>query len=336
MGRMIEMAGAIFRAIPDAGIVPVTSHPITGFYPVWPNCTVIPDDIIVPIAQKANIYWYPPGQGIALNQSDWIVNLLADADEYASALTWLNGLQAAKSTPIFNHPHDILKTRRDLISQTLQGMPNLLVPKCVRFELNSPADLDHVFDENGFQFPVLLRPAGSQTGLGLQKIDTQKQWDKVLLTPRLNNIFYMTQYMDYRSQDERYIKLRLTIFGDEFILRHVKFDRQWNVHHSELSYDMADDEMKIIEELQKTDTLQHVVTAIVQNIKLDFWGLDLGYKSIGEPFLFFEGNAAMSMLSSGMRRALPGTLSGRDKKMISQVVRQKLAARIQNPKTWCY
>jgi hypothetical protein len=73
-------------------------------------------------------------------------------------------------------------------------------------------------------------------------------------------------------------------------------------------------------------------------VQLDFWGLDLGYISTADDFVFFEGNAAMSILftpRSGANARPPAkSLLASKRAKISAGLRQKLKMHIENPDLW--
>ena len=125
---MNSKRGLIFRAIPDSRKVRIVPNDKGGVQAVWPNCSVLPPDIFKELEGRANTLWFPRKGKFTQKNVGWIVNMCADADEYASALKALEDLVEGANVPVFNHPKAVAMTRRDIISKRLQGIPNLIVP----------------------------------------------------------------------------------------------------------------------------------------------------------------------------------------------------------------
>lgn len=329
---------AIFRGIPDSGMVFLTPTKEGGVLPSFPNYSVIPLDIYESlISQRAN-FWFPSRVNLPVQLVNTFINMCADADEYEKSMDWLNSVATAQKIPVFNHPRQIMNTRRDKISALLQGVPFLSVPNCVRFTPHLPQAFRETFDENNFQYPLLIRPAMSQTGKHLIKIENQDDWDKIYSIPWPGQTMYMTQFVDFKDETGLYTKLRVAIVGDTYSVRHVKFDTSWNVHNTENASQMLEREMAIIDTVESSGSFHQMMAEILQRIHLDFWGLDIGYNSARDELLFFEGNAAMSMLFSqpaGSRpyRTETSPLAQR-RAQIAKGLKVKLKSQLEDPKIW--
>ena len=283
--------------------------------------------------------WFPPGAGAALNRSAWIVNMCADADEYSNALGWLAGLDAARTVPIFNHPKSILETRRDTIADRLGGIEGLIVPKCLRFTPEMPPDFQTAFREGGFHYPVLLRPTSSQTGQNLLKIDSADDWDQIYKIPWPGQTMFMTQFVDFAEAQGSYIKIRIAMVGRTHMVRHIKFDAGWKVHNTEDAASYVQRELELIEHLEGSATLHRIVQEVQRRIPLDFWGLDLGYAGDGKDLVFFEGNAAMSMVFDERPNRGQSSHGGRRegllrKKAIGDGLKKQLQEHLRSPSEW--
>jgi len=289
--------GLIFRAIPDTGKVRIVPDPIRGVKPVFPNCTVIPSDTLSEVKKFASVYHFPSRTTLPVADIRWIVNVCADADEYRNALMALAEEFEGKNVPIFNHPKAILATRRDINAERLTGIPNLVVPKCVRFLADSPEVFVNTFRDNEFEYPVLVRPARSQTGTGLMKISDPNEWDKVHTIPWPGENMYMTQYVDFSGEDGVYRKFRMAYANKQFHFRSFNESASWLIHGGKRTSEMVERELEMQEVLSKNAEFTKMLAHISQIVGLDFWGIDLGITSQGE-FLFFEANAAMSITTN--------------------------------------
>lgn len=58
-----------------------------------------------------------------------------------------------------------MKTTRDNIYRLFQGIDKLHVPKTVKIQPKSPADIYETITKEGFSFPVIFRQAGDHGGI---------------------------------------------------------------------------------------------------------------------------------------------------------------------------
>jgi glutathione synthase/RimK-type ligase-like ATP-grasp enzyme len=329
--------GAYFVAAPDNSQVFMAPDGKGGLRAVWPNSMVLPPDMSASIIAKVDVVWFPPGNSDTLNGAPWIINNSGDADAYEASLTWFCTLPAASRVPVFNHPDAILRTRRDRISRMLQGIPGLVVPKCVRFKPRQPQDFGRVFEAEGFKYPVLVRPVGSQTGRHLLRIDGLDSWAKIYTIPWGGAHMFMTQFLDFAGADNRYTKIRIACVGNEHVIRHVKFADEWLVHNDAKAHERVSDEMRILDELASSETLANVVKAAKKHVRLDYWGMDLGYQGPNKPFVFFEANASMSILQNRLNQQQQNATSSPDairKAAIKGVIRGLLEKHLATPQAW--
>jgi hypothetical protein len=193
-------------------------------------------------------------------------------------------------------PNAVLGTRRDTISNTLSGIQHLTAPKCIQFRPTHPNHFQDSFLREGFEYPVLIRPSGSQTGQNLLLIETKNEWDKIHSIPWGGCDIFMTQWVDFQSSENEWRKLRLSITPYGVRLRHILFGSSWLIHSVERDEPMVQKEVDILKSAGKWDNLQKLGTAIREKVGLDFFGVDIGWKSDTE-FVLFEANATMSILS---------------------------------------
>ena len=329
--------GAYFVAVPDNHQILMSPDGKGGLTAVWPNSMVLPQTILAPLVAKLDLVWFPPGNADALNGAPWIINNSGDADAYEGSLTWFCSLPAASRVPVFNHPDAILRTRRDRISRMLQGIPGLVVPKCVRFKPGKPQDFGRVFEAEGFQYPVLVRPVGTQTGRNLLKISELDSWADIYKIPWGGSHMFMTQFVDFAGADSRYTKIRIAFVGNEHVLRHVKFSDDWLVHNTSTANQMVVDEMRVIDEVSASEPVAETIRALMSRVRLDFWGIDIGYQGPGKPLVFFEANAAMSMLHRSMNeepRVKPATPEAVRKADIEVRLHKMVVNHLEAPHEW--
>ncbi len=285
-----------FSALPDKREVRVRigkdGKPIPGF----PNRLIMPMDLQTELARTADQLWYPHPLPSHLRNPSSIINHCADADEYRSALIWLDEA-FSPSVPIFNHPRAIARSRRDLSSQALAGITGLTVPQCVRFKAQSRASFERCFAEHGFQFPVLVRPIAGQTGQGLIKVERPDDWDAAVHTQWFGQPHFMTQFVEFATQEQVYLKARVLFIGGQFFIRHIKGANGWKVHNdSENSIrNFQDRELELVHSLNDNAHFARICAEVPGRTGLDFCGMDMGIDPDRNCFVMFECNAAMSV-----------------------------------------
>jgi len=286
--------GILFEAVPDIGKIGVrvgeNGRPLLA----WPNRIAVPDDLLTKLRKDTVPFLYPPPKPIEYRGASWILNTCADADEYRNALIGLD--QAfGKKLPIFNHPRAVAMTRRDLSAKLLTGISNLIVPKCVRFKADTNNSFQKTFEREDFSYPVLVRPATSQTGQDLVKIDTPFDWVKVYQTHWYGKYHYMTQFIDTQTESG-FLKARVVLFGGSVHFHHVKKSNNWLIHHGgdEVSpEEFFEEEQYIVDKLKSCNSFAKMMSDIYTRSKMDLLGVDI---SIGtKNFVLFEANAAMTI-----------------------------------------
>ena len=296
---MARKSGIFFRAVPDSGKANVRVTPTNQLNLGFPNCFIPTPRIEQLLAQATETLWFPVTRpdAVKLPQDGWIVNFCADPDEYSRAMRYLGDLADKTGLPVFNHPDGVMNSRRDRVSEVLAGIDGLTVPRCVRFHPQLPEDFRTVFAENGFSYPVLVRPAASQSGDHLVRISDADGWDAIFAIPWGGKAMHMTQFVDFANTDGEYLKIRAVSVGDRIHIRHVLIADDWLVHAMDRTEDIVDREFKLIAALQANPTFLSVVKEAKARIGLDYFGMDLGWRSEND-FVLFEANAAMSILSN--------------------------------------
>ena len=288
--------GLFFQAVPSNSVVSLALQSSANPQVVWPGRTVFTDKMKTSLSRCTKNFWYPNTDDISLPRSHWVVNGLAEADRYPHALKYLAGQVEETGVAVFNSPQAVLDSRRDRSAQRLNGIVNLIVPQTRRFRPTHTDQFKQVFASGGFEFPVLIRPAGTHTGKSLIKIDGPGDWDKIHVIPWGGTRVYMTQWMDFRSSAGEWRKLRLSITPQAIRLRHILYGTDWLIHSVQRSLDEVEREMEVLLNADDWEAMQQLGADIRDRVGLDFFGVDLGWKSDSE-FVLFEANASMSILS---------------------------------------
>ena len=226
----------------------------------------------------------------------WVLNTCADADEYQRGLICLDR-DSGPDCPIFNHPRAVAMTRRDLSASALTGVPNLVVPKCIRFKPQDERDFERTFEANGFRYPVLVRPVASQTAAGLVRVNSIFEWQNISGEGLGNRHYFMTQFHDTACA-EGYLKMRVAIIGEAIRVHSITHSDKWRINHNagETPPDLfAAREREIVESKLNNPAFEKMMQEIRRRTAMDLVGLDLGILDDGR-FVLFEANAAMTMV----------------------------------------
>ncbi len=214
---------------------------------------------------------------------------IADADRGTADLE----RAAALPFPMLNPADRVARTRRDLLPSLMRGIPGLSAPETWRV---ARCDLEDKID-GATGRPLLIRPAGSHGGTDLAMIREISELAE-FLAPLPDQIFYLTEFCDYRSADGFYRKYRFIFVDRQVFPYHLAIMDDWKVHYWRT--DMARQIwMKQEEEAfladwpsQFPEGAEDTLASLARRLDLDFGGVDCGLMPNGE-IVLFEANAAM-------------------------------------------
>lgn len=200
--------------------------------------------------------------------------------------------------PVLNDAHRIERVARDTAARLLADAPGVAMPPTLRLDR---ADLLAVAagaaPPAGLDFPLLVRPVDSHAGHDLHKTDTREE-----LAARLaetgNGRFFVAPFVDYRSPDGQFRKVRVVLIGGRPYVAHLAISDHWMIHY--LNAGMADDDAKRAEEARFMADFDvgfaarhaDALAAIHARIGLDYLGIDCAETRDGR-LLVFEVDHAM-------------------------------------------
>lgn len=252
------------------------------------------------------------GESVTISHEpfDLIMNYIADIDVNAKTLAMAEALcRAANNTPILNHPAAVAKTQRHLVSDVLQGLDGLVVPTCKLVPAGSTSDLLEFIKNLEIGYPILIRPCGSQTGIGLNKFDRFAEVEAhyadnfradAALLPH-----YVTEYVEHRSPDTYYRKVRYFVVDGVGYPRHGLLAEEWPVHAaSRTGLLMSRADLQLAEKNFLDDPKSHqpegldgLFPIMAERLGLDYFGIDVNFMQDGQTLLF-EANAAMNLVGA--------------------------------------
>ncbi|WP_307156626.1 tetratricopeptide repeat protein [Rhizobium paknamense] len=255
--------------------------------------------------------------------ADIVVNLVSDIDLSADVLSSVEVLAESFGKPIVNHPARILGTDRASIATRLQGIAHAVVPMTRRIEAQALTGEG----AEAVPLPVILRHAGTHGGELMEYVETaaavaafaQQAGDAAL---------YLTDYVDYASQDGYFRKYRWVFVGNRILPYHLAIGDGWKVHHA--STRMKDEEWMRQEEHDFLESPERFFTPqamaaldeIRSRIGLDYFGIDCGLDREGR-VVVFEVNASMLVHERNFGFEYKNPYVRRIKQAFAEMLREK-------------
>lgn len=237
-----------------------------------------------------------------LPQHDIAFVAIPDSDETYTALKQMEIHAQHWPRPILNRPEDIQTLDRDRLCLLLDGVSNLAIPQTVRADRAYLTDvsagiapIDEILPE--CDFPIVIRPVGSQAGRGLARLDSRNDIP-AYLTDRAEDEFFVSAYVDYKSEDGQFRKYRIIFIDGQPYACHMAIGDEWKLWY--LNADMENSSAKRQEEadfMQNFDAsfaTRHgeALREIAARVKLDYFGIDCAETNDGR-LLIFESDVAM-------------------------------------------
>jgi glutathione synthase/RimK-type ligase-like ATP-grasp enzyme len=230
---------------------------------------------------------------------DLLFNTIGDADLCVDALKAAASIAARTKAPVINRPEAVLQTGRMRNAQRFAKLPGVVAPKIAthaRQELlraNAAADLVAA----GFEFPLLLRPPGFQTGQHFMRVETPAALAEIA-SAMPNGDVLVIQYLDSASADGMIRKYRVMMIGGVLYPLHMAASHDWKIHYfsSEMGAreDLRREEAVFLNDMPAALGLvaMSALHAICAELALDYAGIDFGLAPDGK-LIFFEANATM-------------------------------------------
>ena len=273
---------------------PATGRPRVGIIaaPGWANT---PTDYIVDRQRlDAGILFMLDGLDVPATDVaacyDVLFNAVSDPDAAPAALAQAARMAAHCRLPVLNHPAAIAGTTRERMAERLAGIDGLHMPVTKRYARAA-------LDAGAFAGPVLVRSAGSHGGSGVTLAgDPAAMLDAAAgLSP---GDIYLTEFVDFRSADGRFRKLRIVFVDGEPFPVHLAIGDHWLSHYFRTG--MAGDAALRGEEAAFLANPAAAIgrrgwdalASLPARVGLDFFGVDAAMGRDGR-LVVFECNAAM-------------------------------------------
>ena len=238
-----------------------------------------------------------------------IFSQVTDPDTSRGALERFVHLMQKIDAPVINHPASVLRTTREQVTDTLQGIDGLRVPRTIRCKPLSPEDVYTMAAAAGIELPFIVRMAGVHGGKQMFRVDTQEDYPQLHAFPFDGRAFYISQYLDFADGSGAYHKYRIAVIGDQVISRHALVGPEWNVHGSTRKTDYF---LTFPPEHERVARIEHeylpalagMISTIRKRLELDYFGIDCSINEDGGVTLF-EANAAMNLFQNDVPGLIP-------------------------------
>lgn len=241
-------------------------------------------------------YYLTPDNPLALPipDHDAVIVSIGDSPANRAVLAALGQALANWPKPVINAPGSIPSTERTRASHLLQNVPGLCMPmthEVGRDMLQSIASgRTTLVAAIGEQFPIILRPLGSQAGRDLEKID-----DIAGLAAYLAKVpdpaFFVARFVDYRSADGLFRKFRIALIDGRAFPCHMAASENWMVHYVNAGmYEDADKRLQeaafMTEFADFARRHQGALAAVHRQTGLDYLCIDCAELQNGDLLIF--------------------------------------------------
>jgi tetratricopeptide (TPR) repeat protein len=230
-------------------------------------------------------------RGTVLPEYDVLLNAIAESPECALPFALAERVIAAQHKPVLNVPARVLATKRTALPAAVAATDASLAP------IAEVSRVQLIADGSPLPLPIIIRPTGSHAGHGLARIDEAAAL-RAYLDEGTATEFFVSAYVDYRSEDGYFRKYRVILVDGEPYPCHLAVSPRWMVHYynagmAENAWMRAEEE-RFLSDLptalgpQVTATLR----AVARALDLDYVGVDCTVDRDGRLFIF-EADPAM-------------------------------------------
>jgi glutathione synthase/RimK-type ligase-like ATP-grasp enzyme len=251
-----------------------------------------------------DLLYVTPGKSLpqSLPDHDVLFVAIAQSDKNLPLLMEIASSIKSWPRPVLNIPDRIALLSRDGACALLKSLPEVVMPVTARISRQVLEQIGHAalsitaILEDG-DFPVIVRPVDSHAGQGLDKIEHPAAIaDFLKKSP--NSEFYVSRFVDYRSQDGQFRKYRIVLVDGRPFVCHMAISDHWMIHY--LNAGMADstekrgEEARFMADFDSDFARRHeqAFRAINERAGLDYLGIDCGETADGK-LLIFEIDSCM-------------------------------------------
>lgn len=300
---------SLVMGIPDDRRIPVTGVANGDLCYGMIGNSRIATHLPAPVKQRLVRVFFGPGWPARLPAmcDSPVINSIADPDVAAIALRMLAEVVESTGAACFNHPVAVLNSGRDHVAQKLARIPGLRVPRTLRIRAREPMEAIRMAEDQGLKWPLIVRIPSSHLGRNTVKVDKAGQMKWALSgLPWGGRDLYLTEFVEYRDDDERYRKSRFMVIGRQVFQCHVIVSDNWMVHAVDRRQPDAGNETDVVRTFhaRSSGPIRNCMLAIAEAMDMDYFGVDCSLRPDGK-LLIFEVNAMMDALNRVWDPPLP-------------------------------
>jgi glutathione synthase/RimK-type ligase-like ATP-grasp enzyme len=243
---------------------------------------------------QLDLLYLIPGQPLpaALPEHDVMIVAAGESGKNRAVLQTLDPLIECWPRPVLNPAKYILNCSREGVYQQLKDLPGLIIPPTRRVSRQKLVALSNEQETNGY--PCTVRPLDSQAGEGLAKIDSAAAL-AVYLAASDAQEFYTSRFIDYRSHDGLYRKVRLALIDGAPYVSHLAISDHWIVHYGSARMsehaERRQEEAQFMRDFDTGFAQRHrnALRAVSKRLKLDYVVIDCA-ETMGGDLLIFEAD----------------------------------------------
>lgn len=225
---------------------------------------------------------------VTIPDHDAVMVGLSESDDNHYLLTALSVSMHHWPRPVLNAANKIPNVGRERASHLLQGIPGLSMPATLRLQRDALHDSVH--------YPAIIRPVDSHAGHLLARLEDRHELS-AYLAKVADEAFFLSRFIDYRSEDGRFRKYRIALLRGRPFICHMAISSDWMIHYVNAGMyedvDKREEEcacMAMFEVFAKP--YETMFRTIYERTGLDYLCLDCALTAEGE-WLIFEIDHAM-------------------------------------------
>lgn len=194
----------------------------------------------------------------------------------------------------------ILRMTRDGVHRDLATARHVLSPpvrQCPRQIMLEAAKSESAIGQFllGLAYPIIVRPAGTHAGGGMKKLDDAACL-RIYLEEMTDQLFYVTQFIDYRSADGLFRKMRVMFLDGQSFPVHMAASSDWMVHYINAGMDQSlqkrSEEQQWMMNFDEDFARRHALAfkELVDRFPLDYFGIDCAELADGRLLVFEADN----------------------------------------------
>ncbi|MDX8405760.1 MAG: hypothetical protein R8K50_06380 [Mariprofundus sp.] len=257
-----------------------------------------------------DLHYMQVGAAIPQDLADYDLIFVAvgESDDNTPLLQQLAQQLQDCPVPVLNRPELVMQTTREAAATVLADAAGVMMPVSVRLDRDALFSLglseDNLASANmaqylpGQDFPVIVRPVESHGGHGLARLDQPKNV-AAYLAEQPEELFYISPFVNYASDDGQFRKYRVVLIEGEAFLCHLAISARWLVHY--LNADMLGNAENCAEEARCMADFddafgrrhKQAFAAIYENLPLPYLIIDCAETDDGQLLVFEVDTSAI-------------------------------------------